>query len=190
MAYNLNPQEVSFLQRYVDHEDISSISHLLRAIISGVDLTKEDLLSIEDYLMDRTAEIEGEGLDVPQFFDAIRNLVARIVNSAPAHLDGNKGPVLPGLAGPQGYAPGGFQPPPAPKKERKPRAKPASDEPRVSKKEKYKDANLTPDNIPPYLVEIHEIVNQVVEARCQEEIERRIVAEKKLEQLQKILGGL
>jgi hypothetical protein len=187
MAYNLNPNEISFLQRFADHEDIQSISHLIRAITSGVDLTRDDLLSIEDYLMDRTAEIEGEGLEVPQFFEAIRNIVARLVNSSPVQQEASKTPTLPGV---QSYPQQGFQGAPVPKKERKPRARPVSDEPRVSKKEKYKDADLTADNIPPYLREIHEIVNQVVEARCQEEIERRIAAEKKLEQLQKILGGL
>lgn len=187
MAYNLNPNELAFLQRFADHEEIASIGYILKSIVSGVDLTRDDLFSVEDYLMDRTNEIEGEGLDVPQWFDGIRSIIAKLINSPQSGIDAGKAMQPPGLP-PFGQPP--LQQALTPKKERKPRAKPVSDEPKPSKKEKYKDAELTPDNVPPYLREIHEIMNQVVEARCQEEIERRIAAEKKLEQLQKILGGL
>lgn len=189
MAYALNPQEIKFLQQVAEHEAVGSISHLIRAIITGVELTKDDLLSIEDHLMDQAGEIENEGLEVPQFFDAIRSIVARLVNTgagsqaAPQNAQNN--PLsFPG-AGPQAYQ--------EPKKTRKPREpKVDADEPRtpkVSRKEKYKE-DLTPDNIPAYLVEIYDIINQVVEAKCADEISRRIAAEDKLAQLQNILKGM
>jgi hypothetical protein len=187
MAYNLNPNELAFLQRFSDHEDIASIGYLLKSIVSGVDLTRDDLFSVEDYLMDRANEIEGEGLDVPQWFDGIRSIIAKLINSPQGGIESVKAMQPPGL---QQFGQSPLQQAPAPKKERKQRVKAVSDEPKPSKKEKYKDSELTPDNVPPYLRDIHEIINQVVEARCQEEIERRLVAEKKLEQLQKILGGL
>ena len=100
MAYNLNPQELAFLQRYAEHEDIAQISHLLRAIISGVDLTKDDLLSIEDNLMDRTSDMENEGLEVPQFFGAIRSIIARLVNSQPSAPDQSRQNIIPGMVNP------------------------------------------------------------------------------------------
>ncbi|MFA5403412.1 MAG: hypothetical protein WC358_00585 [Ignavibacteria bacterium] len=171
----------------MDHEDIASISYILRSIISGVDLTRDDLLKVEDHLMDRGNELEEEGLDVPQWFEGIRTIIARLINSPQSGIESSK--TAPPL-GMQQFGPPQVQQTPLPKKERKQRAKPVNEEPKPSKKDKYKDGELTPDNIPVYLREIHEIINQVVEARCQEEIERREVAEKKLAQLQKILGGL
>jgi len=189
MAYALNPQEIRFLQQIAEHETVGSISHLIRAIVTGVELTKDDLLSIEDHLMDQAGEIENEGLEVPPFFDAIRNIVARLVNTgagsqaAPQNAQNN--PLNYPGAGPQAYQ--------EPKKARKPREpKVDSDEPRtpkVSRKEKYKE-DLTPDNIPVYLLDIYEIINQVVEAKCADEIARRIAAEDKLAQLQNILKGM
>lgn len=186
MGYNINPQELRFLQQIAENEEVAPICHLLRAIATGVDLPSDDILSIEDYLMDRTAELDSEDIEVPGFFDAIRSIVAKVVNSTPSQAQDQFGqssiPGMPGM-GPQANS--------APKKVRKPRT-PKSDaaEPRTSKKEKYKESEITAENIPQYLLDINNIINMVVDARCQEEIERRITAEKKLEQLQKILGGL
>jgi hypothetical protein len=188
MAYSLNPNEIRFLQQVADNEEIGTISHLLRALTTGVDLTRDDLISIEDYLMDRAGEIDNEGLEVPQFFDAIRSIVARLVNSPSTSVEQPKG------ASPLGLTGMGAQQTADGRKPRKPRvAKEASEEPREpkqSKKEKYKEAEITPDSVPQYLIDIHAIINQVVDARLEEEIERRVTAEKKLEQLQKILKGL
>lgn len=189
---NLGQNELQFLQRIAENPEVGSVSHLLRAIASGVELTSDDMLSIEDYLMDRTAELDNEGLEVPAFFDGIRSIIAKVISTAPAKPQGN-GPVLPGFE-PAGQIPQQmnhqFQHQ-APQKQRKPRApKAESDEPKVTKKDKYKDCDLTAENIPQYLVDIHNIVNLVVEARCAEEIERRITAEKKLEKLQSVLKGL
>lgn len=185
---NLGQNELQFLQRMAENPEVGSVSHLLRAIASGVELTSDDILSIEDYLMDRTAELDNEGLEVPAFFDGIRSIIAKVMSTAPAKPQSN-GPVLPGFE-PAGQIPQQFQAK-APQKQRKPRVpKPESDEPKITKKEKYKDCDLTAENIPQYLVDIHNIVNLVVEARCAEEIERRIAAEKKLEKLQSVLKGL
>ena len=185
MAFILNQNEIRFLQQFSQHEEISSISHLINALITGVDLTKKDLVFIEDYLMDKSREIEDEGLDVPQFFEAIRNIVARIVNSPTTTTEQPKD-----WNGQNPYETS-QQDDKTNKKVKKPReAKAPSSEPKISKKEKYKESEITADNIPQYLLDINTIINQVVEARCQEEIERRIVAENKLEQFQKILRGV
>lgn len=190
MAQKLNPEAIRFLQQFASHEEVGSISHLLNAIVSGLDLNPKDYLAIEDYLMDRTSELEQEGLEVPAFFEAIRNIVGRLMSSTPAQPAQGNGSTLPDYA-PVGQQPNqplqSFQPQ---KPARKPRANVEPKAPRVSRKEKYADADLTPENIPQYLLDIHDIVNAVVEARLQEEIKRREEAEEKLLRIQKTLGVL
>lgn len=192
MAHKLNPEAIRFLQQVASSEEVSSISHLLNAIVSGLDLSQKDYLAIEDYLMDRTAEIEQEGLEVPTFFEAIRNIVGRMMSSAPSTPSDGNSPMLPD------YMPVGQQNQPVqgnrqrfqPKPQVKPRANREPKTPRISKKERYADSALTPDNIPQYLIDIHEIVNAAVEARLQDEIRRRVEAEEKLIRIQKTLGVL
>lgn len=193
MAYNLNPQERQLVQNLVNHEDMQSVSYILQSILLGSDIHPRDIESLDDHCMDLANNSESEGFQVPAFIDALRNICDKLFSSAgvPAQtqfapLTANIPAAQPGVLTP--YQP--TQPPVKPPKPPKPKKPVSEATPKVKPTEKYKKTELNAENIPPYLIEIHELVEKIVDARCAEEIKKRIEAEEKLEKVQKLIGAL
>jgi hypothetical protein len=69
----------------------------------------------------------------------------------------------------------------------KPKVERAPAEPRSSRKEKYNDIELTGENVPQYLKDIHAIMMNVLEQRLADEIALRQQAEAKLAKLLEVL---
>lgn len=174
----LTPQEKQFLGSVAQQEQLSSVSYVINALVNGVEVGIKDLYALDDSLMDIANEIEAEDLKVPPFIDAIKDIIGRLISTGPQVVSQN--PANPITQ---------YQQQGVPKKTKvmKPKVERAPAEPRSSRKEKYNDIELTGENVPQYLKDIHAIMMNVLEQRLADEIALRQQAEAKLAKLLEVL---
>lgn len=161
----LTQQENRFLNSIKDHESLQNISYLINALIAGTDLHGDQLDQIIDHCNDLRHDSASEGTPLPPFVETLWTLITKIATGGGTSNDilsqqnqGDPYERLPQLP------------------ETKKRKEPKHRDPNVVKvsrvKEnvlaKYANTEIDAENIPQYLIEISQIIDKIVAAKCED----------------------
>ena len=176
---NLNPNEKAFLNAIKDREDLNGIAYLLNAALTGQDLHGDQIDQVIDYCNDTDVESSSTGLPVPNYIAALRNLFLKIASSPGTTPDI--------IAQQLGGAP--KQPiETKPLRIKKPKIEKDPNEIKPVKIEKYSKTELNTEEIPPYLVEISQIIDKIVAAKCADVYKENADLKAKLAKFKDLLG--
>lgn len=181
----LTQQEIRFLSQVKDHEALQSVSYLITALLTGTELHPNQIDQVIDHCNDLRSDSASEGTPLPNFVEALWGIFTKLAMGG-----GNSSDIL----GQQVNNDPFFQPlQQVPEKKKKQPKQRDPDEPKpVRVKEnplvKYANTEIDAENIPPYLVEISQIIDKIVAAKCADVVKENAELKAQLAKIQALLG--
>lgn len=180
----LTPQEIRFLSSIKDHELVQNVSFLLNALVAGTELHSSQIDQVIDHCNDVRSEHAAEGTPLPNFIEVLWELFTRL------SMGGGKTPDILAQQNPQDPY---FQPPTPQQVEKKKKPKDPTQvkppKPRESIVSKYANTEINPENIPAYLLEISQIIDKIVAAKCADVVKENADLKAQLAKIQALIGG-
>jgi hypothetical protein len=184
----LTQQEIRFLSQIKDHESLQSVSYLITALLTGTELHPTQIDQVLDHCNDLRSDSVSEGTPLPNFVEALWEIFTKLA------MGGGKTPdILAQQANNDPY----FQAPqslPEKKKKKEPKHKNPDDQKPVRVKEnplvKYANTEIDAENIPPYLVEISQIIDKIVAAKCADVVKENAELKTQLAKIKALMGGI
>lgn len=182
----LNSQQIAFINQIKDKEELSNISFLLNAATVGTDLHSTQIDQILEHCEELRTNSMAEGSDLPKFVDMLWDLFNMI------SMTGGKGSDIltqQNQADPY-FSPGATPEPVRKKKEpRLPSSTPKTPRVKEDVVAKYSNTEITTENIPPYLLEISQIIDKIVAAKCADVVKENAELKAQLAKIQALIGG-
>lgn len=180
----LTQQEIRFLTSIKDHELVANVSYLINALLTGTDLHPTQIDQVIDHCNDVRSDHAAEGTPLPNFIETLWDLFNKIAMGGGKSTD---------ILSQQANADPFFQPLPQTIPEKKKKQKDPSQvktvKPRESTVSKYVNTDIDSDNIPPYLLEISQIIDKIVTAKCADVVKENAELKAQLAKIQALIGG-
>lgn len=186
----LTQQEIRFLTSIKDNEALQNVSYLINALLTGVDLRADQIDQVLDHCNDLRHDSASEGTPLPPFVETLWALFTKLATGGNTSQD---------ILSKQNQNDPFYQPlqQPAQQQEYKRKKEPKTKDPNTVKVPKVKENPLTKyanteidaENIPQYLLEISQIIDKIVAAKCEDIVKENTELKAQLAKIQALIGG-
>lgn len=183
----LTQQEIRFLSQIKDHESLQSVSYLITALLTGTELHTTQIDQVLDHCNDLRSDSASEGTPLPNFVEALWEIFTKLAMGG-----GKSSDIISQQVNNDPF----FQPLQQlpEKKKKEPKQKNQDEVKPVRVKEnplvKYANTEIDAENIPPYLVEISQIIDKIVAAKCADVVKENAELKTQLAKIKALMGGL